>query len=492
VRIAGVTWYKMNQYEVWSLVHTIDPSHFAEGLKHNDERVRKHIAKQIGVLRDITQVNNLIEFLAEERDFDVRYEIILALTRIGEPAVPPLMRGLTDENANVRRASAQGLGGMGCVAAIGKLCTATGDQNPSVRKAAVQALGRIGILNDDVEARVLTSLKDDDERVVLNAIFASGYLGCTAAVPRLIAQLDDLSSPFRGFIIEILGEIGDNRATGRLCQLLAKNDSPDESDVSIDDSERGQQIIEALGKIADPRAVQPLIQALIYCVINDDNNQDCDAEDGCAVMRDDEQECDNLPVIREHIHVALTRIGEPAIPPLIETLREWADSEDNDMRSCCHLSVSSEICSILSEFGPLGIETALKLLGDEKASVRKLAVKFFSEERLEEKRALDALVACMVNDPDERVKTLASYRLVDGGPKSFEAIISAVGQLHRPFTGVERDAIRMIGAEALFNLAQGLDDPDEGKRSESLDAIRELIQSSPLLSGMAALGALFR
>ena len=486
-----MTWYKMNQYDVWSLVHTIDQSHFAEGLNHNDERVRKHIAKQIGVLRDITQVNNLIEAITEEQDFDVRYEIIMALTRIGEPVVLPLMRGLTDENANVRRAAAQCLGGMGCVAAIGNLCTSTGDQNPIVRKAAVQALGRIGILNDDVEARVLTCLKDDDERVVLNAIFASGYLGCTAAVPRLIAQLDDLSLPFRGFIVEILGEIGDDRATGRLCQMLAENNGMAESVFTLDSGERGQQIIEALGKIADPRAVQHVIQALIFCVINDDNNQDCDAEDGCTVMRDDEQGCDNLAVIREHIHEALTRIGEPAIPPLIETLREWADSEDDNTCSCCHLSVASEICSILSEFGPLGVETALKLLGDEKASVRKLAVKFFSEERLDEKRVLDALVACMINDSDEKVKTLASYRLVDGGPKSFEAIVSAVGQLHRPFMVAERDAIRMIGAEALFNLARCLDDPDERKRRESLDAIRELINSSPPLSGMAGLGALF-
>jgi len=486
----------MNQYEVWSLVHTIDQSHFAEGLKHNDERVRKLVAQRIGVLRDITQVNNLIEFLAQEHEEDVGHEIIRALTRIGEPAVPPLMRGLTDENANMRRASAQGLGGMGCVAAIGNLCTATGDQNPGVRKAAVRALGRIGILNDDVEAKVLTCLDDDDKRVVLNAAFASGYLGCTAAVTRLIALLDDITPPFRSLIIEILGDIGDDRATGRLCQMLVKNDGTGGADCNVDTSERSEHIIEALGKIEDPRAVQPLIQALIDYVTCDKDNQECNAEDRCTTTRADERERSGPSYIMRNIHQALTRIGEPAIPPLIETLRGWADSEegneDSAECSCCQPpTVTSEICSILSEFGPFGVETVLKLLGDEKVSVRKLAVKFFSEEDLNEKRILDALVACMINDSDDEVKILAAQSLGEGGQKSFDAIVSAVEQLHRSFASSEKRAIHGICTEALSNLIWRLDGPDDRKRHQTLDAIRKLLESSPPPSRMEMLGRMF-
>ena len=133
----------------------------------------------------------------------------------------------------------------------------------------------------------------------------------------------------------------------------------------------------------------------------------------------------------------------------------------------------------------------MKLLGDEKVSVHKLAVKFFSEEYLDEKRVLDALIACMINDSDEKVKTLAAQSLGDGGQKSFEAIVSATEQLHQPFTIAEIEAIGLIGSEALSNLTQCLDEPDEGRRHESLDAIRNLLESSPQPSRMGGFAALF-
>ena len=85
----------------------------------------------------------------------------------------------------------------------------------------------------------------------------------------------------------------------------------------------------------------------------------------------------------------------------------------------------------------------------------------------------------MINDSDEKVKTLAAQSLGDRRQKSFEAIISAIGQLHRPFTVAEGEARGLIRSEAISNLTLCLDEPDEGRRSES-HRMRSETCSNPL------------
>jgi HEAT repeat protein len=487
----------MNQNEVWSFVHTMDQSHVAEGLKNNDKRVRKLTVQRIGVMRDPSEIPHLIEVLAEERDAYIEARIINALTRMAEPAIPPLIQGLTIGNENLRCASAKGLGGIGCVATIKNLCAAAaGDESPLVRRAAVQALGSIGILNDEVEATVLTCLKDTDRGVIINAAFASGDLGCSAAVPRLLSLLDEINTYNQRYIIRVLGQIGDTRATEKLCKLLEKNDGQGTAKITLETSEREEELVEALGKIADPRAVQPIIQVLIHSITTVDDNQECDTGDGCTPGCSGEFKRARPSDIWGKINRALVQIGEPAIPPLIDTLRAWADKEEDNedctgcypRRGCsvCIVSVASEISFILSDFGPLGVDAVLELLDDENVSVRKLAVDFFTEVHLGEKKVMDALIACMIHDLDEEVKTLAGYCLVDGGQKSFEAIVSAVDQLHRPFSDREREAIRLIGSEALSHLTWCLNQTDEERRC-AVDAFRELIKFSPSQTGMERL-----
>ena len=491
---------KMNQKEVWSTIQGLDQSCYDTALNDPDYRIRLHTAERIGVIRDKRQVRNLIVCLEWEDDPEVISAIVRALDRIGKPAIPPLIRGLKDEKANVRWASAKGLGGIACIGAISNLCEATEDTSPVVRLAAVQALGSIGILNKAVEAKIQTCLGDDDERVVMNAVYSAGRLGCNAAVPHLISLLATAGHYPKQWIIEKLGDIGDNRATLPLVNLLIMNDSQDSSGIKTDDIKIAGKIIYALGQIADPRGVQPLIDALVYWTTVESDNQGCNAETGWHSGDEGTDPAHLLGYISE----ALVRIGEPAIPSLIGTLREWAereegttdpadeeDDEDCNECSCFSTSVTSEITIILTDFGPLGIEAVLPLLSDEKVSVRKLAARFFSKEHLDDKRVRDALITCMIHDSDEGVKTLAAHSLSGGGALSFEEIVSAVDQLHRPFTGPEQEAIRLIASEAVSNLTEVLEEPDELLRQQILDSIRNLLESKPYLSGMAGLGALF-
>jgi len=117
-------------------------------------------------------------------------------------------------------------------------------------------------------------------------------------------------------------------------------------------------------------------------------------------------------------------------------------------------------------------------------------VNFFTEVHLGEKRVMDALIACMILDTDEKVRTLAAYCLVDGGQKSFEAIVSAVDQQHRPFSEIETEAIRLIGSEALSNLTWCLNQTDDERRC-AVDAFRDLIKFSPSQTGKERLSDLF-
>jgi len=491
----------MNQSEIWSTIRGLDQSSFETALHDPDSRVRLHTAERIGVLRDKRQVRHLIACLEREDDGEVISAIVKALDRIGKPAIPPLIRGLTDENVNVRWASATGLGGIACTGAVSKLCEATEDTSPVVRLAAVQALGSIGILNKEVEAKILTCLEDDDVRVVMHAVFSAGRLGCHAAVPKLISLLPVAGHYPQQWIIEKLGDLGDSRATQPLVQLLIMNDSQDSSGMKTGDRKTAGKIIYALGQIADPRAVQPLIDALLYWTTVNSDIQRCNAETGWH-SRDENTDPAHLP---GYISKALVRIGEPAISPLIGMLREWADREDCTTDSadaeedegcyecsCCSTSVTSEISSILHDFGPQGIEAVLHLLNDENVSVRKLAARFFSQEHLDDKRVRDALITSLIHDSDEGVKTLAAHSLSGGGVRSFEEIVSAVEQHQRPFTFNEREAVRFIASDVVSHLMEVLEEPDERVRRQILDSIRNLLESGLCLSGMAGSGDLLR
>src|SRR5262249_14256905 len=66
--------------------------------------------------------------------------------QVGREALPVLMQGLQNPNANVRRGAAEALGTLGPAAraAKGQLQAASKDSDDSVREAAAAALKRIG------------------------------------------------------------------------------------------------------------------------------------------------------------------------------------------------------------------------------------------------------------------------------------------------------------------------------------------------------------
>jgi HEAT repeat protein len=274
-------------------------------------------------------------------------EAIKALTIIGQPAVEPLIKSLRDKNSIVRKNAAEALGELGDKRASDSLITALEDDDGTVRQYAAEALGKIGdnralkpltaALRDrkskvqegareaiekiiwDMKAKRLLSplhaslksresvvrkmaakallelrdplsvdalieaLNDNDAEVQKIAREALKAIGKPAVEP-LTAFLRDDNPYICMVVIKLLGDIGDSLAVGHLIGVMKHFAS----------WQFRYEAADALGKIKDPRIVGPLLEAL-----NDRNKR-----------------------VREAAAKSLKEVGEPAVEPLIASLRE--------------------------------------------------------------------------------------------------------------------------------------------------------------------------
>jgi HEAT repeat protein len=79
-------------------------------------------------------------------DWTMREAAAVALSRIGEPAVPALVEALKSPDPNIRQQAADTLARIGPAAAnaVPALTGLLEDPDPRVKKSAVRALGQIG------------------------------------------------------------------------------------------------------------------------------------------------------------------------------------------------------------------------------------------------------------------------------------------------------------------------------------------------------------
>ncbi len=255
----------------------------------------------VGYAQD-NRVEKLINDLNDMYSDDQQEAAAEALGRIGDPrAVEPLIMALKDRDLAVRRKAAEALGKIKDARAVEPLIVAMKDENEYVRQEAAEALGKIGV--PAVEALIIT-LKDKDSDIQENAIKALGWIGDARAVDPLIAALKDEDSDIREKAAQALRMIGDARAVKPLITVLKDKDldvreeavwaldeigwepsNEAEKFIYLISSRKWDELInidigqliaamkdkdrwvrrkaaEALGKIKDVRAVEPLIAAL--------------------------------------------------------------------------------------------------------------------------------------------------------------------------------------------------------------------------------------
>jgi|GEM_PF-3411545 len=344
------------------------------------------------------KVEKLIREL-RDKDWRVRWDAALALREIGdERAVEPLINALRDEYPDVCRAAAEALGKIGDKKAIEPLIIALRDKDWRVRWDAALALREIG--DKRAVEPLINALRDGSPDVCRAAAEALGKIGDKKAIEPLIIALRSLFVRYAA--IEALEKIEPEWHKTE----VAKKQVPEFinalrngcSDVRIGAAE-------ALGKIGDKKAIEPLIIALrdwdwrvryaaiealekiepewhktevakkqVPEFINALRDKNSDIRKATARVLGkigDERAIEPLIIalrdkyewVRKAAAKALVKIGKPAVESLIQTLRD----EDPDVRWAA--------AYVLGNIGDLrAIEPLIQTLRDENSFVREAAV----------------------------------------------------------------------------------------------------------------------
>ena len=245
------------------------------------------------------------------------------------------LRQLRSSNAETRKYAVRNLGESGNAKAVSPLIAALNDAEPLVSSEALKALRNLLGTIVDVQATeaLVAALKVSDFWVQSSATDLLVKIGVDAVEPLIAALIDD-NPDFRNHAAQALGKIRDTRAVEPLIALL-------------EDKNMGYFVEMALGDIGDKRAVEPLIAKLKRQNYGDPHTFDELAKIGgprvieflvreCAANAltkvDDKQAVveslitalkDNSESVRAHAAEALGLIGdEKAVESLISVLMD--------------------------------------------------------------------------------------------------------------------------------------------------------------------------
>jgi HEAT repeat protein len=431
-----------------------------KALTDKDESVRKAAAEALGdlgghraaaeaavkplatALRD--QANSVgiaaAEALGKLGGSKACYELILAprsirvhalrslasLARFGDTsATKELVRALRDADPAAQAAAAQALDELGTNAAE-TLVAAVADREIDAEVAAAM-LGQMG---GPTIGSLVGALHDDRHWARVNVTDTLCAIGNPALEP-LIAALRDETSGIRELSAEALGKMGDPRAFEPLVVGLA-------------DGELRTAAVSALGVLGDPRAVGPLV----------------------TLLGDDDR------WVRNAVAKALGKIGDPrGVEPLVAALGDrdkyvrgaaaealnqmgWAPKDDAQRGLWL---VSREEWSAAVTLGFPAIEPLVVALGD--SEVRKAAAQALEEmgwkPRDVGQRALQ-LVIELENAEHGRRDGLVRA-LVQIGPRATEPLVAALKNDNREVRKAAAQALGEIGdpraIEPLMSLA---------------------------------------
>jgi CubicO group peptidase (beta-lactamase class C family) len=144
------------------------PKDLARALVDADPQRRKEAMATLGQLGpEAKEVAEALVLVLADEDIYLRGGAAVALGRIGQPAVPPLIRALQDSNAEVRWSAAIALGRVGgsALETQAPLIKALADPSGHVRHAAAVALGGLGHPARQAVPELTRLLSDREETV---------------------------------------------------------------------------------------------------------------------------------------------------------------------------------------------------------------------------------------------------------------------------------------------------------------------------------------
>lgn len=245
-------------------------------------------------------------------------------------------------------------------------------------------------------------------------------------IKRLIGLLNDRTWRKREEAVEALVQIGEP-AVSYLLSVLENRDG------NCADAAR------VLGRTGDPRAIEPLIDALYTKNVH----------------------------LSQEAAEALGRIGDSrAVQPLIDVLRhEWDDTET--------ITVWQKAAAALAALGEPAVPPLLKAAKDEDENVRRGAIEALGQ--LHDARGVDSLIAAL-QDKDSLIRASSADALARiGDPRAIEPLIALLDdddshvRSHAFFALAE-----LGGSSVLTSLASGLNDPDPQVRRTVLHSLGKL------------------
>ena len=288
-------------------------------LQDADHTVRRDAIEALGQLRSTEAVPALIELL-ESTEWELRWAATEAIGRIGaSEAVDHLLPLLQDSDGYVCRAAVEALGHSGDSRTIPHLLQAMNSQKPFVQQAAAKALGQVG--KSMTVPYILNAIKDEEQEFVPKDLEdALRYISDHSVLPFLLEALQDGKPQVRRVAVETLGHLGAGEAGMHLIPLLQ------DADEHVRHS-----TVQVLGTLREKNAVVPLIQALQdeKQQIRQAAAQALGfmkADEAVSALIESVSVSSSDYLLRQAAVEALGRIGDSrALEPLLEVLqdREW-------------------------------------------------------------------------------------------------------------------------------------------------------------------------
>lgn len=192
-----------------------------ECLKDESEDKVKTASRILGDIKDKKAVTPLLELL-DNSDYNIRANACASLGKIGDTTVlDEIIFLLKDSVEVVRKSAAVSLGELNNPRAIDFLIKSFKDKHYSVRMTASISLIKLG---EPAVDPLLKVLNDPDENTRYLAIESLGKLKNKQAVPYLLKKMESDDWAERAFTVEALGTIGDNKGI-KAIKKLAKTET---------------------------------------------------------------------------------------------------------------------------------------------------------------------------------------------------------------------------------------------------------------------------
>ncbi len=220
--------------------------------------VRAHVAEGLAKIGGPQAIDALVN-LFNDPIMEVRNAAVAAAAELGASVVDRLLKCLKDERWRVREHAAKACGDIRDGRAVDLLIVACRDRDGAVKAAAAEALGKI---RDPKAVPTLAKLFRDTSKIVRETAGTALVTIGEPSVDALIESLRDKDFVVRCHGARALGGmtndyqygrswVKDARVVDALCDALKDPDRAVREDATI-----------ALGMIGDPRAIEPLMEAM--------------------------------------------------------------------------------------------------------------------------------------------------------------------------------------------------------------------------------------